>query len=159
QDSINGTVGQAVLLPVSYRFGGAPRFPVPIQWTFSASRDPLISCTVLNCSLGAGGIPSSCSVRCFPHALYRSRVELFPENGSLLLRDLRLSDSGVYGISFTLSPPTRLINLTVHEPRFAPHHPGPEPGGGEGTAARVPCYVLGGCYCFILLLLQLLFHL
>lgn len=26
-------------------------------------------------------------------------------------------------------------------------------------AARIPCYILGGCYCFILLLLQLLFHL
>ena len=27
------------------------------------------------------------------------------------------------------------------------------------TAARIPCYSLGACYCFILLLLQLLFHL
>ncbi|KAM9600464.1 uncharacterized protein ACIBXB_003930 isoform 2-T2 [Morphnus guianensis] len=36
---------------------------------------------------------------------------------------------------------------------------GTELGGGGGTATRIPCYVFGGCYCFILLFLQLFFHL
>ncbi|KFQ65434.1 hypothetical protein N334_00796, partial [Pelecanus crispus] len=94
QDSINATVGQSVLLPVSYRFSSAPRFPVLIRWKFSNSRDPLITCTIQNCSLDAGGAPSSCSENCFPHPTYRGRAELFPENASLLLRDLRLNDSG-----------------------------------------------------------------
>ena len=32
-------------------------------------------------------------------------------------------------------------------------------GGGGGTATHIPCYVLTSCYCCVLLLLQLLFHL
>ncbi|KFM03556.1 hypothetical protein AS27_04368, partial [Aptenodytes forsteri] len=110
QDLVNGTVGQSVLLPVSYRFGGAPRFPVSIAWTYTNSLNTLIACTLLNCSLGAGGDPRlvwsmapwvvllGCSAKCFPHPTYRGRAELFPENGSLLLRDLKLSDSGVYSV-------------------------------------------------------------
>ncbi|KFW60684.1 hypothetical protein AS28_00040, partial [Pygoscelis adeliae] len=98
QDLVNGTVGQSVLPPVSYRFGGAPHFPVPIAWMFTNSTNKLITCTLLNCSLGAGGDPSNCSANCFHHPAYRGRAEFFPENGSLLLRDLKLSDSGVYSV-------------------------------------------------------------
>lgn len=35
---------------------------------------------------------------------------------------------------------------------------GTELGGGV-TATRIPCYIFGGCCCFILLFLQLFFHL
>ncbi|NWH47856.1 HECAM protein, partial [Fregata magnificens] len=158
QDLINSTVGQSVLLPVSYRFSGAPRFPVSIVWMFTNSTDTLITCTVLNCSLGANGAPHGCSAKCFPGHRYRGRAELFPENGSLLLRDLQLGDSGVYGVTFRPSHQTWHVTLTVHEPRSTPEHAGTELGGG-GTATRIPCYVFGGYYCFILLFLQLLFHL
>ncbi|KFV59031.1 hypothetical protein N341_06873, partial [Tyto alba] len=99
RDSINGTVGQSALLPVSYRFDGAPRFPLSFHWVFSNRVDKLVNCLVTNCSLGAGGAPSNCSARCFVHATHQGRVELFPENGSLVLRDLRLSDSGVYSVT------------------------------------------------------------
>ncbi|KFP55719.1 hypothetical protein N322_08630, partial [Cariama cristata] len=99
RDPINGTVGQSVLLPISYRFDGAPLFPLSIKWTFNNSQDALISCAVQNCSLGAGGAPSCCSAKCFPHPTYRSRTKLFPENGSLLLRDGQLGDSGVYTVT------------------------------------------------------------
>ncbi|KFP73337.1 hypothetical protein N311_07587, partial [Apaloderma vittatum] len=98
QDSVNGTVGQSVLLPVSYRFEGAPHFPVSIRWTFGNSSDPLITCTV-NCSAGDGGVPRNCSANHFPHRAYHGRTEIFPENGSLLLRHLQLSDSGVYRVT------------------------------------------------------------
>ncbi|XP_076203798.1 uncharacterized protein LOC143164759 isoform X2 [Aptenodytes patagonicus] len=122
QDLVNGTVGQSVLLPVSYRFDGAPPFPVSIVWTFTNSLSTLIACTLLNCSVGAGGDPSGCSAKCFPHLTYRGRAELFPENGSLLLRDLKLSDSGVYSVAFRPPHQTRHVTLTVHEQRFTPDH-------------------------------------
>lgn len=124
QDSINSTMGQSVLLPVSYGFDGAPHFPVSIAWRFGNNQDALITCTVLNCSLGAGGAPSHCFAKHFPRSTYNSRAELFPENGSLLLRDLQLSDSGVYHVTFRPSYQTQRVTLTVHEQRVSPHHPG-----------------------------------
>ncbi|XP_075018674.1 uncharacterized protein LOC142087858 isoform X2 [Calonectris borealis] len=152
QDSINGTVGQSVLLPVSYRFDGAPGFPVSILWTFSNSPDTLITCTVLNCSLGAGGAPSGCSAKCFSHSTYRGRAELFPQNGSLLLRDLQLSDSGVYSVAFRLSSQAWHVALAVHEQPFTPAH------AAEDTAEQVHLRycAIGICSSVSLLLLFLL---
>ncbi|XP_075619882.1 uncharacterized protein LOC142603400 [Balearica regulorum gibbericeps] len=147
QDSVNGTVGQSVLLPVSYTLSSASGFPLVIFWMFHNSSDRLISCAVQNCSLSAGGVPSDCSAKCFAHHTYRGRAELFPQNGSLLLRDLQLRDSGVYRVTFRSSHQTWDITLTVHEQCWIPENPGP--------VTRVPCYVFGGYYCFILLLLQL----
>ncbi|KFO77188.1 hypothetical protein N303_06479, partial [Cuculus canorus] len=99
QDSVNGTVGQPMLLPVSYRFDGAILFPVSISWTFSNSSNTVIACALQNCSLDARGAPSNCSAEFFPQKTYRDRAALFPLNGSLLLWDLRLSDGGVYAVT------------------------------------------------------------
>ncbi|KFZ51601.1 hypothetical protein N321_03221, partial [Antrostomus carolinensis] len=98
QDSVNGTVGRSVLLPVSYRFPGAPCFPLSILWTFGNSSDMLMTSTVSSCSLGAGGVPTSCSAQSLLHPMYHGHVEFFPENGSLLLHNPQLQDSGVYNI-------------------------------------------------------------
>ncbi|XP_029852316.2 uncharacterized protein LOC115333486 [Aquila chrysaetos chrysaetos] len=133
QDSINGTEGQSVLLPVSYRFDGAPGFPMKIVWYSSNMWDELVTCTVLNCSLGAGGAPSSCSARSFYLTKYRGRTKFFPENGSLLLSDLQLSDSGVYSVAFNLSHQTFHITLTVHERRSTAEHP----GGNLGVLVKI----------------------
>ncbi|KAM6061299.1 uncharacterized protein VSU04_008899 isoform 1-T1 [Chlamydotis macqueenii] len=151
RDSVNGTVGQPVLLPVSYRFEGAPHFPVSIVWTPPNSSDPLITCTVFNCSLGAWGAPSDCSAKHFLHPTYHNRAKLFPENGSLLLWDLRLGDSGVYGITFRPSSQTWHFTLTVHNPRLALEHP-------ANTVAqnRIHHWAIGICCSVALLLLLLL---
>ncbi|POI35346.1 hypothetical protein CIB84_000902 [Bambusicola thoracicus] len=161
QDVVSGTMGQSVLLPVSYRVNSSHLFPVSIVWKFCNSSQVIITCTVRNCSLDAWGAPKKCTVMCFPHVTHRGRVELFPENASLLLRDLQLSDSGVYSITFQQLNQSRQITLAVHKQRVSTEHPdeGTERGAGQRTAARIPCYSLGACYCFILLLLQLLFHL
>ncbi|CAM9384123.1 unnamed protein product [Bubo scandiacus] len=153
QDSINSTVGQSVLLPISYRFNSTPHFPMSIRWMFSNSPDVLIACTVLNCSLGARGAPSSCIANHFPHHTYQRRAEVFPENGSLLLQHLRLSDSGVYSVRFRLSYQTWHVTLTVHEQRFTPEHP------GEYTMEQdhIHYSVIGVCSSVSLLLLLLLF--
>ncbi|XP_068813391.1 HEPACAM family member 2 isoform X3 [Struthio camelus] len=118
QDSVNGTVGHSVLLPVSYKFTNSSCFPLSIQWTFSNRSDALITCTVLNCSLSAEGAPKHCFAKHFPHAAYRGRVVLFPENASLLLRDLQLSDGGVYSVTFKQQIQTRHITLTVYGHHF-----------------------------------------
>ncbi|KAM9600446.1 uncharacterized protein ACIBXB_003926 [Morphnus guianensis] len=151
QDSINGTEGQSVLLPVSYRFDGAPGFPMKIVWYSSNMRDELVTCSVLNCSRGAGGAPSSCSAQTFYHATYRGRTKFFPKNGSLLLSDLRLNDSGVYSVTFRPPHQTWHITLTVPEQRSSPEHPDPK------KPASTRYYVIGICSSISLLLLFLLF--
>ncbi|XP_026704500.1 uncharacterized protein LOC113480100 [Athene cunicularia] len=151
QDSINGTVGQSVLLPITYRFNSAPHFPVSIVWMFSNSRDVLITCTVLNCSLDAGGAPSSCIANHFPHRTYQRHAEVFPENGSLLLQHLRLNDSGVYSVRFSSPYQTWRVTLTVHEQRFTPEHP--DTMGQD----HIHHFAIGICSSVFLLLLPLLF--
>ncbi|KAM6057072.1 uncharacterized protein LJ206_015267 isoform 2-T2 [Theristicus caerulescens] len=154
QESIDGTVGQSVLLPVSYRFSAASRFPVSVIWRFANSQDPFIACALQNCSLGAGGEPSNCSTTCFTHAAYRGRTELFLENGSLLLRDLQLNDSGVYRVGFRHLQQTWPVTLTVHEQRSSTEHPG---GAGTEKQGHIHYYVTGICSSVFLLLLFLLF--
>ncbi|XP_040428280.1 uncharacterized protein LOC121077260 [Cygnus olor] len=152
-DAVSGTVGQSVLLPVSYTFNSSPHFPVSIKWRFGHPSQVIISCTVLNCSLSAGGAPKNCSTKCFPHASHAGRVELFPENASLLLRDLKLSDSGVYNVSFVQQQQSRHITLTVLE------QPVPTGPSSEGTSNQdhTHNYIIGACSLIFLLLLFLVF--
>ncbi|EOB06914.1 hypothetical protein Anapl_08437, partial [Anas platyrhynchos] len=160
QDAVTGTVGQSVLLPVSYRCNSTPCFPLSIKWTFDHPLQRAISCVVQKCSLDDGGAPKNCYKKCYPYPAYWGRVKLFPENASLLLRDLRLSDSGVYTVSFVQQRQSRNITLTVLEQPVTPDHSSNSTSQPAGRiATRIPCCILGGCYCFILLLLQLLFHL
>ncbi|KFU94027.1 hypothetical protein M959_15021, partial [Chaetura pelagica] len=99
QDPINGTVGQSALLPVSYSLADASDLPVSIDWRFLKSLEKLLTCQLRSCSLGPGGVPRNCSTTCFTHATSRGRAWLFPQNGSLLLRDLQLRDSGIYFVT------------------------------------------------------------
>nr|XP_014426487.1 uncharacterized protein LOC102451412 isoform X6 [Pelodiscus sinensis] len=56
QESVNGTVGQSVLLHVTYSFPVSLRFPLPIQWRFSNTPNPLVTYT--NLQLSDSGIYS-----------------------------------------------------------------------------------------------------
>uniref|UniRef100_U3IYC7 Immunoglobulin V-set domain-containing protein n=1 Tax=Anas platyrhynchos platyrhynchos TaxID=8840 RepID=U3IYC7_ANAPP len=113
QDAVTGTVGQSVLLPVSYRCNSTPCFPLSIRWIFGHTSQVIIACTVHNCSLDDGGAPKNCSTTCFPHPAHWGRVVLFPENASLLLRDLWLSDSGVYTVSLHSKPSSKGESLLL----------------------------------------------
>ncbi|CAM5140054.1 unnamed protein product [Eretmochelys imbricata] len=156
QDSVNGTINHSVLLPISYRLQESFPFPLSIQWHFSNSPNPLTTYTVTNCSVSAEGIPIHCSGNNFIHSEYQGRTVFFPENASLLLQNLQLSDSGVYSITFKVPQQTRHITLTVSEPHFNHGNTG---GGNETTQS--PDLLLGlqitGGFSFLLLLLLLLF--
>lgn len=124
QDAINGTIGESVLLPVSYRLQIPFHNPLPFSWNFINIPHILVTCTLTNCSLNTKGIPTSCSGKYFVHPTYQSRVTVFLENASLLLQSLQLNDSGVYSVIFMGGKQSRNITLTVSVPRLDNRSPG-----------------------------------
>ncbi|XP_021261902.1 uncharacterized protein LOC110403217 isoform X2 [Numida meleagris] len=151
QDVVSGTVGQSVLLPVSYRVNSSLCFPMSILWKLGNSPQVIITCTVQNCSLDAEGAPKKCSAVCFPLATYRNRIEVFPENASLLLRDLQLSDSGVYSVTFQQQNQIRWITLVVHNQHVPPEHHDED----SEDPGNTPYYTIGACSFIGLFLLFL----
>ncbi|XP_040525716.1 uncharacterized protein LOC771657 isoform X5 [Gallus gallus] len=123
QDAVSGTVGQSMLLPVSYRINSSLLFPLSILWKFGSSSQVIVTCTAQNCSLDAWGTPTNCSAICYPHVTYQGRAAVFPENASLLLRDLQLNDSGVYSVTFQEQNLSRQITLAVHKQHGSTEHP------------------------------------
>ncbi|XP_075752801.1 uncharacterized protein LOC142818253 [Pelodiscus sinensis] len=144
QSSLNGTVGQSVLLSVSFKFNCSVHLSLPIRWNFNNTPDTLISYTVTNCSACAAGIPARCA-EYYTHQAYRSRTVFFPENASLLLQNLQLNDSGVYSISFGTVQQTRDITLTVSR------------GNPEKNPYLLPGLLVTAGFSLLLVLLLLVF--
>ncbi|XP_055521960.1 uncharacterized protein LOC129716097 [Leucoraja erinacea] len=106
---VNGTVGRSALLASCYSTPD-PCSQLRVEWRLHPSTTPLVSLNRPNCTsyvrLSRSNCPPhtdrpacNCSVRWVASPSLTGRVQLYPENGSLLLRDLRRSDSGVYEIS------------------------------------------------------------
>ncbi|KAM7160487.1 uncharacterized protein RBU57_010601 isoform 1-T2 [Macrochelys suwanniensis] len=158
QDLVNGTVSHTVLLPVSYRLNGPFPSSLSIQWYFSSNPNPLTTYTVTNCSVSAEGIPTRCSGHNYISDAYQGRTVVFPENASLLLQNLQLSDSGVYSVTFKVPQQTRHVTLTVSEPHFNRGNT----DDGTGNEMNSPLVLLlrlliTGGLSFLLLLLLLFF--
>ncbi|XP_015134030.2 uncharacterized protein LOC771657 isoform X4 [Gallus gallus] len=151
QDAVSGTVGQSMLLPVSYRINSSLLFPLSILWKFGSSSQVIVTCTAQNCSLDAWGTPTNCSAICYPHVTYQGRAAVFPENASLLLRDLQLNDSGVYSVTFQEQNLSRQITLAVHKQHGSTEHP----DKGSEVEATPNYYTIGVCSLTGLLLLFL----
>ncbi|XP_032903439.1 uncharacterized protein LOC116990023 [Amblyraja radiata] len=106
---VNGTVGRSALLASCYSTPD-PCSLQTLEWRLHNSTTPLVrlsrsNCTPLvrlrrsDCPLHPARPGCNCSDRWATSPSHTGRVQLYPENGSLLLRDLRLNDSGVYVIS------------------------------------------------------------
>ncbi|XP_076832914.1 hepatic and glial cell adhesion molecule a [Brachyhypopomus gauderio] len=106
---VRGTLGASALLSVSYTSTSSDR-PV-VKWQLKRSK-PV---TVVQ-SIGTDVIGNL-------RPEYRGRVHLF-ENGSLLLKQLHLSDEGAYEVEISITDDTftgeKLVNLTVDVPVSKP---------------------------------------
>ncbi|KAM9127725.1 uncharacterized protein ACDP82_011829 isoform 1-T4 [Pangshura tecta] len=159
QDSLNGTVGQSVLLSVTYKLQEPFHPPLAIQWNFSNTTNVLVTYTGTNFSVSAEGIPICHSGYVFIHPSYQGRIIFFPENASLLLQNLRLIDGGVYTVNFKLLKKTRDIALTVSAPHFNngnPESSDPTEDNNLAIPGHPVTYIAGGCFTLLFLLLLLL---
>ncbi|XP_075752799.1 uncharacterized protein LOC102451412 isoform X1 [Pelodiscus sinensis] len=158
QESVNGTVGQSVLLHVTYSFPVSLRFPLPIQWRFSNTPNPLVTYTVNSCSVDAEGFPTRCAGNHFTLPAYQGRAVFFPENISLLLQNLQLSDSGIYSVTIN-GMRRREISLVVSTSQ--PTNSSTESDDPtEDDDPAIPVYPLeyiAGGFSIVLLLLLLAF--
>ncbi|XP_072888947.1 uncharacterized protein [Hemitrygon akajei] len=109
QDRVNGTAGQSVLLPVSYTVPD-PHGYLRITWTRGGNASVCVEYTCFpgqECHLNDGRWYITVSEP------YKHRALLFPENASLLLRDLQINDSGIYELSISDSTGTEKGSLTL----------------------------------------------
>ncbi|XP_072115185.1 uncharacterized protein [Mobula birostris] len=109
QDRVNGTAGHSVLLPVSYTVPD-PHGYLRITWTGGGNASVCMEYTCFSgqeCHLSDSRSHTTVSKPC------KHRALLFPENASLLLRDLQINDSGIYELSIVHSTGTEKGNLTL----------------------------------------------
>ncbi|MEE6515386.1 hypothetical protein FKM82_024108, partial [Ascaphus truei] len=120
-NSINTSVGQSVLLPVSYVVTEESKTKHPsFKWEFN--RTLILFYSGHNCSLTQEGVPITCFGNVFMSSRF-NRTIFYRENASLLLLDLQLNDTGVYTISNRDSQDSILITVTVFESAAAiPDH-------------------------------------
>ncbi|XP_059826722.1 uncharacterized protein LOC132394500 isoform X2 [Hypanus sabinus] len=113
---VNGIVGQSALLP------GSCCTPTlcslqQVEWYLYPGQTPLVQLT-RQCSPLPDGPGCNCSdPPPFITPSHKGRVHLYPDNGSLLLWDLRSNDSGVYVITVYCGGNNTVrdnVSLTVH---------------------------------------------
>ncbi|XP_029460809.1 uncharacterized protein LOC115093292 isoform X2 [Rhinatrema bivittatum] len=161
QESIIGTVGQSVLLPVSYRLQGTFIEQLFIQWNVMNISDAIIIYSINKSSVKSDGIPTRVSGNnTFTHPDYQCRVVFFPENASLLLQNLQLIDSGVYIVTFREFKQSRNVTLSVIPQTIHQRNHSTESTGPNEPQHRSPWFragpVAGGCCACLLLLLIVL---
>ncbi|XP_078073544.1 uncharacterized protein LOC144496850 [Mustelus asterias] len=114
QREVNGTVNQSVLLPVSY---STPlhNSSLRLEWSLFPGNTALLTLIRSNCSPDPDRSGYKCSVHLVTSPSYQDRVHLYPDNGSLLLRNVQTNDSGVYVISVYINAEgtTRKGNVTL----------------------------------------------
>ncbi|XP_072113448.1 uncharacterized protein [Mobula birostris] len=107
QDRMNGTVGQSVPLPTSYTDPDSHGY-LRITWTKAGRR-----IADYRCPSSRNGTLAGCAQTRLTDDHYKGRTVLFPENTSLLLRDLQISDSGIYYLSIGHSAGTESRSLKL----------------------------------------------
>ncbi|CAH2316595.1 carcinoembryonic antigen-related cell adhesion molecule 3-like isoform X2 [Pelobates cultripes] len=139
QDSVNATVGHSILLQTSYKISQNMYNWPSLQWTFG--NRVIVYYSLQNGSIDPEGTPvlTRGKIQIFP--LYEHRVTLYPDNGSLLLMNLHLQDSGCYNI-YLLSFES-IINKTI-----CLHLDNPSLLSDNKSTYYNDCKVISAIFCF-----------
>ncbi|XP_077124047.1 HEPACAM family member 2-like isoform X1 [Ranitomeya variabilis] len=158
-EPVEGVVGDSVLLPVTY---SVPQPPAMLQITWSHENSIVLFSEM---TLSGSGEPPALAIRNEYHIVvgrFQRRVVFYPENASLLLRNIQLNDSGLYTVTFQELNQSRSMVLVVHGPQSACRDPdstkhshdeeekGPHlvhPLAVRGTCAAIFILVIIGLHC------------
>ncbi|KAM8967206.1 uncharacterized protein RCH25_025905 [Pelodytes ibericus] len=116
QKDVWGFVGGSVLLPVYYHLPDPPP-TLRITWVHEKSIVLFSEMTICPPDPAALALPHTmCHKYHIALGGYKQRAHFFPKNGSLLLHNLRLKDSGHYWVTFSELNQTRSLTLHLQNP-------------------------------------------
>ncbi|KAE8628793.1 hypothetical protein XENTR_v10000225 [Xenopus tropicalis] len=94
---VSGTPNSSLLLPTSYR--SPPRTNwLQLKWEHLASTNELIKCTIRTIR-SADDTKEHVDINTYPVGGREGRMEIVPENGSLIIHRLNISDAGSYQVT------------------------------------------------------------
>ncbi|XP_075428779.1 uncharacterized protein LOC142467231 [Ascaphus truei] len=120
QESINVTAGQSVLLATSYTITHPNSRWLTIEWTISSHS--IVYHSSHKGFTNAQHFPTRSSEKTSISPIHQGRVEFYPENASLLLKNLQLNDSGTYVVTLQDNKYIikKNISVWVHENTTSP---------------------------------------
>ncbi|KAM3929257.1 HEPACAM family member 2-like [Leptodactylus fuscus] len=121
-EPVQAVVGDSVLLPVSYSISQPP---TTLQVIWNHENSIVLFSEMTMCG---SEDPPTLRISDEYHIVvgrYQHRVVFFPENASLLLRDVRWDDSGRYTVTFQELNQSRSMMLVIHDPETTSGDPDP----------------------------------
>ncbi|XP_066441265.1 HEPACAM family member 2-like [Eleutherodactylus coqui] len=119
-EPVQGVIGDSVLLPVTYSI---PQPPGILQIIWNHENSIVVFSEMTMCTTEASPTPRISNEYHIVAGRYQHRVVFYPENASLLLRNVQQNDSGQYTVTFQELNQSRSMMLVLHDPETASSDP------------------------------------
>ncbi|OCT99091.1 hepatocyte cell adhesion molecule [Xenopus laevis] len=115
QPHVRGTRNNSLLLSTTYNFPPETNW-IQIKWELLEPKTELVRCSIHKPN--SASEEESLRIKTFPPEGFEGRMQIIPENGSLVIRHLTQSDNGVYQVTLRDSKivVSTTINVTVEDP-------------------------------------------
>ncbi|OCT90361.1 hypothetical protein XELAEV_18018973mg [Xenopus laevis] len=120
KETIKASVGQPVLIPVTYNLLEEPITKIP-SFKWERNGQLLLFFSSQSCYISLEGSTNNCSKKPFLPPGFPNNLTFFPENASLFIPNAQLNDSGIYKLSSRDSFDNLTIWLTVYGSEASGH--------------------------------------